>query len=323
MPKVGDHILGVGAESTWSTAVAPTARFECASENLKLEIERVESKALKSSRRYLSSSGWAAGTRSVSGDVELELPSNGAGLFVKNLLGAPTTSTPAGATTRRKHVFGATTLVDDQSLTFEIVRTDYAGTAHRFTYSGCVLDELTIGAKTGEFVTAQMAIDGKDEVVAANGAQSASYATSTPLVFTGAAITVAGNSFAAKEFEVKLTSGRVNDRYTLGSTTKLKQVEAGLREVTGSITCEWAGTTAYQRFVDGTAAAIVAKFETATAIEGSAKGYFQITMPVCRFDGETPTGGGELLEHQLSFVALDNGTDAPVEVELLDLTASY
>lgn len=324
MARVGEHVLGVGAETTWGTAVAPTARFEVASESLKLEVERIESKALKASRRYLSSSGWASGQKNVTGDVELELPSNGMGLWLKNLLGAPTTTTPAGATTRRKHVFGATTLVDDQSLTLEVQRTDHTGTAHRFVYSGCVVDEIEVGAKAGEFVTAKLAIDGKDEAVSAASAQSASYATSVPLVFTGAAVTVAGSSFDAKEIDVKLTSGRNKERFVLGSATKLKQVESEmLREVTGSITCEWAGTTAYNRFVNGTTAAIVAKFETATAIEGSAKGYFQVTMPVCRFDGETPTGGGELLEHSLSFVALDNGTDAPVEVELLDLTTSY
>ena len=323
MPKVGDHILGVGAESTWGTAVAPTARFEVTSESMKLEVERIESKALKASRRYLSSSGWAAGQKNVSGDVEMELASNGSGLWFKNLLGAPTTTTPAGATNRRKHVFGASTLVDDQSLTLEVVRTDVTGTAHRFVYSGCVIDELELDSKVGEFVTTKFALDGKDEAVSAAGAQSASYATSTPLVFTGAAITVAGSSFEAKEFNLKLTSGRAKDRYILGQSTKLKQVESELREISGSISCEWQGTTAYNRFVNGSTASVVAKFETASAIESSVKGYVQVTIPVARFDGETPTGGGEIVEHSLPFVGLDNGTDNPVEVEILDLTASY
>lgn len=324
MAKVGDHTLGVGAESTWGTAVSPTARFPVTGESLKLEIERIESKALKNSRRYLSSSGWAAGQKNVTGDVEMELQSNGMGLWVKNLLGAPTTTTPAGATNRRKHVFGATTLVDDQSLTVEVARTDYEGTQHKFTYSGIVVDELELGAKVGEFVTCKFALDGKDESVSAAAPTSASYATAVPLVFTGAAITVAGSSFEAKEFDVKLTSGRNKDRYVLGSQTKLKQVESeALREVTGSIGVEWKGTTAYNRFVNGTTAAIVAKFETAAAIESSVKGYFQVTIGTARFDGETPTGGGELIEHSLPFVGLDDGSAAPVEVEILDLTASY
>jgi len=323
MPKVGDHILGVGAESTWGTAVAPTARFEVTSESLALEIERVESTALKASRRYLSSSGWAAGQKNVTGDVEMEVQSNGMGLWFKNLLGAPTTTTPAGATNRRKHVFGASTLVDDQSLTFEIVRTDVAGTAHRFVYSGCVIDEVSLQSQVGEFVTASFTVDGRDEAVSAAGAQSASYATSTPLVFTGAAITVGGSSFEAKEFNLQLTSGRAKERYVLGDSRKLKQVESELREISGSISCDWAGTTAYNRFVNGTTAAVVAKFETQAAIESTVKGYLQVTIPVARFDGETPTGGGEIVEHNLEFVGLDNGTDNPVEVEIIDLTASY
>ena len=396
MPKVGDHILGVGAESTWGTAVNPTARFEVTSESMKLEVERIESKALKASRRYLSSSGWAAGQKSVSGDIELELASNGMGLWFKNLLGAPATTTPAGATNARNHVFGlaqvagtvasfssgdtsitftasakpvvgqlftgagldaatvitavsgasspytltispaatgsstattytagATTLVDGQSLTVEVVRTDVAGTAHQFRYSGCVIDELELDAKVGEFVTMKLAVDGKDEAVTASGATAASYSTSVPLVFTGAAITVANASFEAKEFNCKLTSGRSKDRYVLGQSTKLKQVESEMREISGSISCEWQGTTAYNRFVNGSTASVVAKFQTAADIESGVKGYVQVTIPVARFDGETPTGGGEIVEHSLPFVGLDDGTSNPVEVEVRDLTASY
>lgn len=396
MPKVGDHTLGVGAESTWGTGVAPTARFEVTSESMKLEVERIESKALKASRRYLSSSGWAAGQKNVTGDIEMEAQSNGMGLWFKNLLGAAATTTPAGATNARKHVFGlqqiagtvasfssgatsitftasakpvvgqvfsgagldaatvitavsgasspytltvspaatgsstettytagATTSVDGQSLTVEAVRTDRTGTAHKFTYSGVVIDELEIEAKVGEFVNLKFALDGKDESVTAAGASSASYASSVPLVFVGAAITVANSAVEVKEFNVKLTSGRAKERYILGQSTKLKQVESDMREISGSINCEWSGLTAYERFTAGTPAAVVAKFETVANIESGVKGYLQVTIPVARFDGETPTGGGEIVEHSLPFVGLDNGTANPVEVEIVDLTASY
>jgi hypothetical protein len=324
MTKVGDHILGVAAESTFGTAVAPTTRFEVLSENIKLKQDYIESKSLKGSRRYLSNNGHIAAKSSVEGDIEIEIPSKGAGFWFKQLMGTSSSSLVSGATTRYKHTFIADSALDTTSFTAEIQRTDVTGQAHRFVYAGCGLKDLELDCKVGEIATMKMSVYGKSEAVSAAAAQSASYPASTPLVFSGAAITVGGSSVPVKDFSLKMENGRKADRYFLGDTTPNKMIEANMRSAEGKIGVEWTGLTQYNRFVNHTtSAALVAKFSTQTGIEGSNLGYVQVTIPAVVFTGETPVGGGDIIEQSIDFKALDNGTDEPVTIEYVSLDTSF
>lgn len=323
MAKVGDHVLGVAKETTFGTAVAPSTRFEVLSESLKLKKDYIESKALKGSRRYLASEGHVVGKSNVEGDIEIEIPSKGAGFWFLQLMGAVTTTTPDGATNRRKHVFTADSALDTTSFTAEVQRTDSSGSEHRFIYAGCGLTDMELACKVGEIATMKMSVYGKSESVSQAAAQSATYPASTPLVFTGAAITVAGSSVPVTDFSLKLENGRKKDRYFLGDSTPNKMIEADMRSAEGKITVEWTGLTQYNRFVNHTSAAVTAKFETQSVIEGSTKGYVLVTLPAVVFTGETPVGGGDIVEQSIDFKALDNGTDEPVTIEYVSLDTSF
>ena len=324
MTKVGDHILGVAAESTFGTAVAPATRFEVLTETIKLKKEFIESKALKGSRRYLSKDGHVASTSHVEGDIEIEIPSKAAGFWFKQLMGAVTTTTPSGATNARKHVFSADSALDGLSFTAEIQRTDVTGQAHRFVYAGCGIKDLEIACKVGEIASMKMGVYGKTETVTAAAAQSASYPASTPLVFTGAAITVDGTSVPVKDFSLKMENGRKSDRYFLGDASPQKMIEADLRSAEGKMMVEWSGLTQYNYFVNHTLnKQLVMKFQTQAVIEGSISGYVQVTIPAIAFLGDTPVGGGDVIEQSIDFKALDNGTDEPVTIEYVSLDASF
>lgn len=323
MAKVGDHVLGVKAESVYGTAVAPDTRFEVISEKLVKKQDYIESKSLKAGRRFLSTNGHVVGKSSVEGDVEMEIPSAGAGFWFKQLLGYVATTTPSGATNRRLHTFTSAS-IDSLSFTTEIQRTDVAGTAHRFVYAGCALTDLEFDCKVGELATMKAGIFGQSETVSAASAQSATYPTSTPLVFTGASLSVNGTAVPVKEFNCKIENGRKTDRYFLGSSQPSAPIEADLRSCEGKFTVEWTGLTQYNYFLNhNTDKALVAKFETQSAIEGSVKGYVQITIPAIAYTGETPTGGGDVIEQSIDFKALDDGTNEPVKIEYLSLDASF
>lgn len=324
MTKVGDHILGVAAESTFGTAVNPSTRFEVLSENIKLKQDFIESKALKGSRRYLSDNGHIAAKSSVEGDIEIEIPSKGAGFWFKQLMGTSSSALVSGATTRYKHTFTASSDLDSTSFTAEIQRTDVTGTAHRFVYAGCGITDLELACKVGEIATMKMGVYGKSETVTAAAAQTATYPASTPLVFSGAAITVGATSVAVTDFSLKMENGRKKDRYFLGDKTPNKMIEADLRSAEGKLGVEWTGLTQYNRFVNHTtSAALVAKFETQAGIEGSNKGYVQVTIPAVVFTGETPVGGGDIIDQSIDFKALDNGTDEPVTIEYVSVDTSF
>lgn len=325
MAKVGDHILGVKTETTYGTAVSPDTRFEVVSEKLGLKQDYIESKALRAGQRYLNANNHIVGKTHVEGDIELEIPSAGAGFWFKQLMGKVVTSTPSGATTRRLHTFTADSDLDGLSFTTEIQRTDVAGTAHKFTYAGCGITDIELACKAGELATMKASIFGKSESVSAASATSASYPTSTPLVFAGAAIQIgnAGSSVTTQtnvsDFSVKIENGRKTDRYFLGSSSPAKPIEADMRNCEGKITVDWTGLDQYNRFVNHSSVKIVAKFETQDVIEGAVKGYVQVTIPAAVFTGETPTGGGDIIEQSIDFKALDDGSNEPVKIEYLSL----
>lgn len=322
MGKIGDSIVGIARETTFGTAVAPAARYEVTSENLSLEIERIESGAL--GKRYQAV--WAPGKRNVEGEIEMEIPSAGFGRWLRAATGAaPTTTANTPVTGVHQHVFSGEANIgaSNESLTVEIQRTDVAGTDHRFVYDGCVVSEFTIAATAGEFATASFSLVGENMTVTAASAQSASYATSTPLVFTGASVTVGGTTRSVKEMSFTANHNLDTERYFLGSDTRKYPLEAAAREVEGSLTIEWEGLTDWNRYIGTSSVSIVATFETQAALVGSTKGKVEISIPYARIDGSQPVTSDGVIESEVTFKALDEGASDPFKITLLDTTASY
>jgi len=326
--SAGDLQVAFGEESTWGTAVTPTKVVEVTSESVKQTIDRIESKGLRTQRMLLSKTNWSSGQIDVSGDIEFEVQSRGAGLLFKHMIGCatPTATTPSGGTSSKKWslAMSPTDTTDGKSLTFEVGRTDITGTRHKFTYAGAKINQWELMCKAGETVNGKINVDAKSETAAASSPTTLTYPTGTPLVFVGAAISVGGSTVSVKEFDIKGDNGLNTSRYMLGSANKLEQLQTSLRSVTGSLTVEWSGLTAYQRFVNGTHASLSAVFATVADIESGVKGSVTITCPDVRFDGDTPTGGGQIVEHPLNFVVVDDESSgtAPLTIDYVTLDTS-
>jgi hypothetical protein len=135
-------------------------------------------------------------------------------------------------------------------------------------------------------------------------------------VFVGAAVSIStdGTTYStleAKQLSLKGDNQLKTDRYALGSLTKKEQLQNGLRQVTGQIGLEFNDITAYNRVVNANIVALQAKFQTVDDIETGTKGGFVITCPSVRFDGETPNANnGQIIEHNLNFVVLDDESTA-------------
>ena len=322
MARVGDHNLNVCKEATVGTAATGTYRsFDVTSESLALSIDRIESDAIRSSRRVISSSDWAAGNKSVGGDIEMDIESSGFGFWLEHLLGGTTASTTTGtggaAYYTYKSVLGA---LDGKSFTAQAVRTDIAGTSKAFNYIGAKVNTFEIAAETNNFATAKLSIDAMDEVIDSPAAQTANYSTGVPLAYTGATVSIGGTAISTRSFSLKGDSNISNDRYFLGSNKKAEQVEAAMRRFEGSINVDWKDADAlYSKFTGGTTAQIVAKFEGPTVIGTSAvKPSLTITLPAVRFDGTTPVGGGSIVQTDIPFVVVDSAaTDGPVKFEYI------
>jgi len=300
--------LGIGVETTFGTGATPTRFYEFESESIVQTIERVESNGLRAGSRVLRNDRYVPGQKAIEGSVSLPITAGNTALLFKHALGAVSTTGSSPYT----HVC---TMADPFALglTAEIGRPGNDGTVRAFTYAGMKISTLEMQVAVGDLLTAEFGLIGTT-AESIGSVTSASYGSSLEVVsFTGAAITVGGTAYPCMDFSMSVDNGLQADRFVLGSDTALQPIAANLAEVTGSITSEFVDATAYNRIVNNTQAAI-----TATFTDASGK-TITISMPVCRFDGDTPNvGGPEMVQLELSYKALFDGTQSPVTITVVN-----
>tara|TARA_R110000787_G_scaffold72080_4_gene160563 strand:- start:4150 stop:5091 length:942 start_codon:yes stop_codon:yes gene_type:complete len=293
-----DAQLGYVDEVTFGTYVEPTRFSEFLSEDLKLEIERIESKGIRAGR--VMQSRWKSSIQRATGSIELELTPGGSGRLLEACMGAVTTA-GAGPYT---HTYDGGTL-DGQSLTVQIGRPDIGGTVRAFSYTGMKVADWEIACSVGEIPTLTMNMYGAGEATGETLATASYPANDDPFVFTEASLTVAASEVCVKDLSLKGTNGLAIDRHFIcaaGATPK-EALESELRSIAGSFTADFTDLTQYGYFTAGTENALVLTFTSGADI-------LAITMNV-RYDGETPTvSGAELLELPVPFMAISDTSDA-------------
>lgn len=297
--------LGIAEEVTYGTPVTPARFYEFVSESVKQEIERVESAGLRAGLVMPRSSRWAVGKKNVGGELSLEVATKNFGLWFKHMLGGFAVATPGGGTLTRDHTFTPGDLTG-RSLTVQVGRPDVGGTVRAFTYHGCKVAEFELAAEVDELLKLNVTLLGEDEDTS-TALATPSYPSGDALfVFTQGVLQVAGSNQDVKSFTLSGNNGLADDRYFLGSQIRKNPLESSRRDYTGELTAEFESLTAYNRFVNGTEAALVLTF-TAGLIEGAFNYRLLVTANV-RFDGETPeVEGPDVVGITLPFKCLNSG----------------
>lgn len=309
--------VGFGEEVTPGTAVTVTRFAELVSESVKAPRERIESQGLRTGRKTVDN--WVEGFRDVAGDLDMEVMPNGFGLPTKHMLGTVATAQPdaVNSPTVYEHTAKVGAL-DGKALTMQFGRTGSDGVTRAFTYAGCKIAEWELSCAIDGLLAVKLTLDGVSETTATALAAASYPATLDPLAFTGASITIAGTTYDVGNFSLKGVNSLKRDRKRLGSNSKLEQLEgAGFRDYTGQLELEsFKDLTAYNLFVNGTEAELVANF-TGGTIEDAFKYAVEIRCIRCRFDGETPgIDGPDLIGQPLPFKALYTA-NAQTEVQIL------
>lgn len=310
--------LMTAEEVTYGTPVVTDRGYEFRDESLKLEIQRVESAALRSGSRVLRSDRWVAGQKSVTGDITMDLINKSQGRWWKHALGGVATSQPdgVGAPTVYLHTFTPGDIPVGQ--TIQVGRTDVGGTTRAFTYHGCRISSWELACAVGDVASLKMSVLGEDEDTA-TALASISYPASISLMtFVQGTVTIGGSAANIKSATVTGNNGLAEDRYFLGSQLRKAPLEAALRDYSGTFEAEFEDLTAYNRYVNGTEAAVVLLFQGAT-IATTYKYEVKVTMNV-RFDGETPNvGGAEIIALNMPYKVVDDSTTSiKVEVQTTD-----
>ena len=294
--------IGIGVESTVGTAATPTRFYEFNDESIAQTIERIDSEGLRTCNRVLRSDRYASGQVAIEGSFSMDMTADNTAILFKHALGAVATAGSYVHTCTMSDPFGL-------GLTIEVGRPGNDGTVRAFTYAGCAINTLDLSVSVGELLSAEFGVIGTT-AESIGTVTAASYGSSLELLhFAGAAITVAGTAYPCKDFSLSVNNGLTGDRFVLGSQVAQQPIASSLAEVTGSLTAEFVDATAYNRVLNATHAAVVATFTDSTGDS------ITVTVPVARFDGDTPSvGGPDILDQTLNFKGLFNGTDSPVTI---------
>lgn len=291
--------LGFVAESSYGTYVAPTRWVPHASAPLDHIIDRLESDGIIAGRRVLDADQWSAGNIEATVPLGLELYDRSIGLLFTHMFGSVVT-TGAGPFT---HTYTPGDLTG-KSLTIQIGTPDTNdGTVHPFSLLGCKVASWELGLKAGEKASLGVDVVAKS-VTTAQTLVAPNYATGIGIgmTFVGASVTLAGSAYKTEELTLSGNNGLEVGRRFIGDQTIDEPLEAELRNYSGTLNSEFFGLTAYNRFVNGTTAALVIALAKGTAT-------CTITMNV-RFDGEAPKVEGRgLVKEALPFKAVGD-TDA-------------
>jgi hypothetical protein len=322
MATIFDQYFGVVDEVTYGTAVAPTKFYAFQSEGIEGKYERIDSEAIRAGARALRTDRFAVNPKGAEGDVKLEVLSGGFDFWLKHMMGGISSGAPAGGFTTHTATLGD---LNGKSFTAQVGRVDNLGALIPFTYEGGKVREWELANAVDELLTLSLTMDFAKETV---GASTGAYAAATPTFvsntklfsFNSGTVTVASSSFDISDFSLKASNGLKDDRYFIKNGGKKSEpLENELRKYEWSIKGEFSGTAQMNRVAAAVASGAVA--DITVLWDGPDNTQFKVQMPFARFDeGPVTAGGVEILTHDLSGIALTDGTASPVTITYKALT---
>lgn len=308
-----DCSVGLGVESVYGTAVARTRWFEFLDEsfnfvkNVKQGVGlRVGSRVARSGRRVVAS---AEG----SGDLTIEAVTKGLGLLWQLGLGSGTSTLVSAGLYQQ--VFTLGDVMPSATIQKGIPRAD--GTVDAYTFTGCMVESLTIDCPNADNVKVKTSWNAKD-MTTATAYTAPSYATG-PSVFTFAHGAVYSGALTAPTATAlgsaatpvaSIRSGSITikhnlktDRYNCGGGGRKEKPFVGIREISGSLVAEYADTAFRDAIVNDTSMTLVKTFTSGTDV-------LQIVIPDVRFDGDTVKASTDLAMQDIKWTGLDGLTAA-------------
>lgn len=310
--------LGIKKESVFNTAVTVDRFLEFNSESTKYTKNTVVGQGLRNGGLTPRANRRVVTTFAGEGDFELDIPTRGFGLLLSLATGSVPTGTLASGA--YSYTFVAEDLIGD-SFTTQVAVPQYGGTLTYKTLTGCKVSNFELSVGAGDIAKAKFSIDSAGFTSGSSTSATPAFSTaSTTNLFHFAQGSITDNAASPvtyaniKDFTLSVDNSLKTDRYNLGSAgAKQEQIINGFRAITGTINAEFTDTVLLDKFLADTTAGLKLTFTGGTI--GSTTELLSITLPACKFDGDTPnvTGPG-VIDVQFSFTVYDNGTDAPFTI---------
>lgn len=317
--------IGIAAESTYGTFVAPTKFIEFTKESLVLKKTTAQSAGIAAGRLMALSSRRVVTQKEASGSIELEVTNKAMGLLLQALMGTSVTPVQQAATTAYLQTH---TLADTagKSLTIQKGVPLTTGTVTDKTFVGCKVISAEFSCEVGGMLMCTIEFDGKDcdetQTLAV-----ASYSNMSPFHFGQMALktgTYASETAldGVRKVSVKIERPQATDRfYANQSALKKEPISNDLVKITGSLEMDYVATTVDDLHTSDGATALVWEF-VGPIIASTYAETFRIKLPAIKVDDAPPTVEGfDVIRPTFSFTALYDGTNqVAIEYMSTDVT---
>ncbi|MGW2226794.1 phage tail tube protein [Streptomyces formicae] len=317
--------LGIAAETTYGTFVAPSKFIEFTKESLVLKKTTAQSAGIAAGRLLALSSRRVLTRREVAGSIDLEVTNKGMGLLLQALMGTSVTPVQQGAGPAYLQTH---TLADTagKSLTIQKGVPLTTGTVTDKTFLGCKVTSAEFSCEVGGMLTASYEFDGKDcdegQTLAA-----ASYANMAPFHFGQMALKT--GSFGAetaldgiRKVSCKVERPQETERFYAGqSGLKKEPISNDQVKITGNLESDYVATTLDDLHTSDAATSLVWEF-VGPNIATTYFETFRITLPAIRLDEGPPVVDGfGVVKPTFNYVGLYDGTN-PVKIEYISVDAT-
>lgn len=330
--------LGIAQETTWGTAVAATRFVEINSETVMLRRVIVQGQGLRAGARFLEASRRSVVKQDAGGDVNLDLPSKGLGVFLQNMIGSTPTTTQQGATTAYQQVHTDGTL-NGKSFTMQIGEPSDDGVVNPLTYPGCKIDAWEIACANNGIATLALTVDAKDEQIVGAGPlslQTASLPIAHVFHFGGASLALGGTVATTgglttvtapvavpqvMAFSLKGDQKIKTDRfYADGTVYKNEQLENDFMAYTGEVDVQFANMTLYNQYRAELNLALTITL-VGPLIASTYYETLEIILPAIRLEdnGSPQLGGPDVLTQTFPFTVFDDqsGTNPRIQMRYI------
>lgn len=308
-----DCSVGLGIESVYGTAVARTRWFEFLDESFNYVKNVKQGVGLRVGSRVARSGSRVVASAEGSGDLTIEAVTKGLGLLWQLGLGSGTSTLVSAG--RYQQVFTLGDAMPSATIQKGIPRAD--GTVDAYTFTGCMVESLTIDCPNADNVKVKTSWNAKDMTTGA-AYTAPSYATG-PSVFTFAHGAVYSGALTAPTATAlgsaatpvaSIRSGSITikhnlktDRYNCGGGGRKEKPFAGIREISGSLVAEYADAAFRDAIVNDTSMTLVKTFTAGLDV-------LQIVIPDVRFDGDIVKASTDLAIQDIKWTGLDGLTAA-------------
>lgn len=323
--------LGVRAESSYGTYVAPNSRwYECNTVKLGKTKNVIMSKGLAANRAISPAGRRAVTTRAAGGSFELEVPRKGGfGLLLNQLIGGTVTPTQQESTAAylQTHSLTGAQNPAGKSLSIQVGVPNVGGTSNPYTYLGSKLTSMELSCSVEEYLTASFEVDSRD-VVETESLVEPSYLTGVECwhgalstVKIGANVGAAAAIDGVRKTSVKFDRKQDIERYYFGGGgLKDEPVLNDFTEISGTFDADLVTKADLaDRFRDDTQFSLIWEF-VGDVIETSYSELLRITLPACFLDDQTPTPEGPgVVKMPMKWTALNDGSSAPATIEIVSV----